>query len=208
MRQRFGQGGAGKATPVFITESEKEWYPQELLSMAQEVSPALATTGIKQWRRAVREGIRHLREAQAETAFAFLLRKGIQNIANDWYQTVPREWQDYCSTNPSTTFAEWYGPLYGSIIAGEVDEQQRFPEGRLVGENAVLVNHKFGLVESFARELFDDDQTNQIKNRASRLGQSMAQTENAYMAIRFIGTAGSYANVSVKVSNYKTTDVN
>src|SRR5260370_13876833 len=154
------------------------------------------------------EASRKVREANPETALAFLLRKGIQTLANDWYNAVPREWQDYALVASSDAVAEWYGPLYGSTVAGRVAKGDRYPEGKIIGEDSVLVNYKFGLIESFDRELFDDDMTGQIRQRAQRLGQSMAITENAYAALRFIGTAGQYVNLIVPASNYTTTDVN
>jgi len=211
MREKMG-AAAGPGT-IYISEAERDWYPEELLTLAQEACQPWseksfqAGFSIKRWRRAVRESIRELKEAQAETAFAFLLRKGIQNIANDWYQTAEREWQKYCATNPSNGYAEWYAPLYGSVIAAQVPDGERFPEGRVIGDPSVLVNYKFGLIESFDRTFFDDDQTGQIRQRAARLGASMAQTENVYMAIRFIGEAGTYMNLTVPASRYTTTDV-
>jgi hypothetical protein len=213
MREKLGSGQL-TPSPVFITESEREWYPEELINLAGVACPPWSEASFnrgfspKAWRRSVRESIRYLREAHAETAYAFLLRKGIQNLANDWYQTVEREWQRYATAAPSNGYAEWYAPLYGSVIATQVGAGERFPEGRIAGENSVVVNHKFGLIEAFDREFFDDDQTGQIRQRAQRLGQSMAQTENAYMAIRFLGVAGSYMNLNVPASTYTTTDVN
>lgn len=211
--------GLGKPTAkhlrmgyTHISEAERDWYPKELTRLAEAVCPMWKKDNdafrAKSWIRAARESVRKLREANPETALAFLLRKGVQTLANDWYLTVPREWQDYAGTNASDAFAEWYAPLYGSTVAGRVPKGGRFPEGKIIGEDTVLVNYKFGLLESFDRELFDDDQTGQIRQRATRLGQGMSITENAYAAIRFIGLAGTYSNLIVPASNYTTTDVN
>jgi hypothetical protein len=150
--------------------------------------------------------VKSLREANAETALAFLLRKGVQTLANDWYIAYPRDWQDYALAAPSNAYAEFYAPLYASQIAGRVPRGERFPEGRIQGEDSVVVNQKFGLIEAFERELFDDDMTGQIRQRAQRLGQSMAVTESIYNAYRFIGVAGTYQNLVVPKSGYRTTD--
>src|ERR1035437_5946684 len=147
-----------------------------------------------------------LREANSETTLGFLLRKGIQVIANDWYQLQPRAWKDYCEVVGSTTVAEWYAPLYGSVIAGPVDRGQQFPEGKIIGENSNIVNRKFGLIEAFERELFDDDQTGQIKQRSTHLGESMAVLESVWASSRFVGTTRTYANVIVPASSYSTTN--
>ena len=193
---------------TFVRESEREWYGDEVCELALESSKAWSQPSFhpKKWLRAARESVRKLREAQAESAFGFLLRKGVQTLANDWYITIPSEWRDYAQVASSNGYGEWYAPLYGSVIAKRVPRGERYPEGRTVGEDSLLVNYKFGLVESFDRELFDDDQTGQIRERATRLGMSMALAENVYAAIRFIGSAGSYAGLDVPASNYTTTN--
>lgn len=195
---------------VYISESEKWWYGKELIELAREACPEWSKPDFsaKRWIRACMESARKLREAMPETALAFLLRKGVQTLANDWYIVVPKEYQDYALIASSDAVAEWYAPLYASTVAARVIRGERFPEGKIIGEDTVLVNQKFGLIESFDRELFDDDQTGQIRQRAARLGQSMAVTENAYAALRFVGAAGSYANLIVPASNYTTVDVN
>jgi len=213
---------ASKATEaektLFISEKERRYIPKGLIRLAEAACPEWRRNdfSVRRWVDAVTPAIGKLteaysntmlREAHSETALAFLLRKGVQTIANDWYNVVPREWQDYAGTAQSNTLAEFYTPLYASTIAGQVSNGERFPEGRIIGENSVMVNYKFGLIESFDRELFDDDQTAQIRLRASRLGQGMAITENVYAAIRFIGIKGTYQNLTVQASNYSTTDV-
>jgi hypothetical protein len=202
---RTGQKGY-----TFITAKERKWYGKKLTELAESVCPIWSRDDFKpsRWMDACMETVRGFREAIPETALAFLLRKGIQTLANDWYISVAREWQDYALAASSDAVAEWYGPLYGSTVAGRVARGDRFPEGRIIGEDSVLVNQKFGLIESFDRELFDDDMTGQIRQRAQRLGQSMAITENAYAALRFIGLAATYSNLIVPASNYTTIDIN
>ena len=195
---------------VWFSEREKKWYPQELLNLAKESCAYWSADDFsgKKFIHAAETAVKKLKEASPETSLAFLLRKGVQTLANDWYILVPREWQEYAGINSSDAVAEWYAPLYGSVVAGRVARGDRFPEGRIIGEDSVLVNYKFGLIESFDRELFDDDQTGQIRQRAQRLGQSMGITENVYAARRFIGTASTYANLVVPASNYSTIDIN
>lgn len=191
---------------VTFTARERRIIPKTVIDLAEAACPAWSHSDFsaKRWYEAVEKACYRLREANPETALAFLLRKGVQTLANDWYVVAEREWDQYCATSPSDGFAEWFAPLYASTVAGRVGRGDRFPEGRVIGEDSVLVNQKFGLIEAFDRELFDDDQTGQIKQRAARLGQGMAVTENAYAAIRFIGSAGSYANLIVPASNYAT----
>jgi hypothetical protein len=195
---------------VNITESDRRWIPKSVIKLARQACPEWSRDdfSVRRWLTSAMEASRKIREANPETALAFLLRKGIQTLANDWYNSVPREWQDYALVASSDAVAEWYGPLYGSTVAGRIARGDRYPEGKIIGEDSVLVNYKFGLIESFDRELFDDDQTGQIRQRAQRLGQGMAITENAYAAIRFVGDAGSYANLVVPASNFTTVDIN
>lgn len=162
--------------------------------------------GIRNWLYAVMDGVQHLKEAHSETALGFLLRKGLQSEAQNWYQLAERAWQKYCLVAGSNNVAEWYAPLYPSTIAGRVGRGERFPEGRIIGEDSVVVNQKFGQIISVERELFDDDQTGQIRDRASLLGQSMGVTESIWSSSRFIGAARTYMNLTVPASTYTTID--
>lgn len=202
--------GVARQNKVHFSKDDRADYPAEVIELAEAVCPKWSSPDFsgKRWLRAAREAVRKLREAHPESALGFLLRKGVQTLANDWYVTTPRDWQGYALAASSNAVAEWYAPLYASTIAAQVGPGERFPEGQVIGENAVLVNVKFGLIEAFDRELFDDDQTGQIRDRAKRLGQSMAITESVYAALRFIGNAASYQNLKVPVSRTSTTDVN
>lgn len=209
IRGAFGLAASGSVrSKVLFTQDEKEDYPAELRTLAEAVCPKWSQDDFspKKWLRAARESVRKLREAQSASALGFLLRKGVQSLANDWYNGTPRDWQDYAAATSSNNFAEFYAPLYPSTIAGMVPAGERFPEGKVTGVESILINRKYGLIEAFDRELFDDDQTAQIKGRAAKLGQSMAITESAYAALSLIGVAGSYFNLQVPASNYQ--DIN
>jgi hypothetical protein len=163
--------------------------------------------GCRDWLAAAKQACYRLREANSELALGFLLRKGVQVEANDWYQVADtKKWRDYCRIAGSSNLVEWYAPLYPGVIADQVPRGRNFPEGRIIGEDSSLVNRKFGYIEAIERELFDDDQTGQIRERAARLGQSMGITESLWAAYRYLGSARSYANITVPVSAYKTTD--
>lgn len=183
----------------------------ELVDLALATTPRFKETmasgkGIRDWWRAAQTGVSRLREANSETALGFLLRKGVQAEANDWYRVTEAHWQDYCRVAGSNGYAEWYAPLYPGVVADRVQRGTPFPEGRIIGEDSHLVNQKFGLIESLERELFDDDQTGQIRDRSARLGQSMRTTETIYAAYRFLGSERTYANLTVPASNYTTKD--
>ena len=53
------------------------------------------------------------------------------------------------------------------------------------------------LTEAFERELFDDDQTGQIKNRASQMGENFKIMEEIYVIGKTLGTGFTVQNVTV-----------
>lgn len=197
-----------------LSDDERRWIPGmgELMELAIEAVPRFkesvnAGRGVRRWWDTAREECMSLREANSEMALGFLLRKGIQTVALDWYQRQQTAvWRDICEVAGSETLAEFYAPLYQGQIAAEVQTGVSFPEGRVIGEDAFLRNRKFGLIESFDQELFDDDRTGQIRQRASKLGISMSVTESVYFASRFLGDARTYMNLSVAASACTTTD--
>lgn len=183
-------------------------YP-EMLELAAELTPRFkeacnAGHGIKKWWNTAKAAC--YREANSEMTLGFLLRKGIEQIGTDWYHRTPTVYRQYSEIAPSNAVAEWYGPLYAGDIAVEIYRGVTIPEGRVQGENSQLVNRKFGRIEAFERELFDDDKTGQIAKRASVLGESMAVTESVYASSRFIGAARTYGQLTVTASNYSTTN--
>lgn len=201
--------GTNARQVVAFTESERRRFARhpDLLTLAQRTSEDFCSPAFsaKRWLEAAETAVSKLREANTETALAFLLRKGVQTLANSYYNTVPKDWQEFCDVAQSGAYAEFHAPLYGSQLATRVGRSERYAEGRVVGEETVIVNYKFGIVESFERELFDDDQTGQVRDRTKNLGQSMALTESIYAAYRFIGAAATYQNLVIPASNYTST---
>src|SRR3990167_2387940 len=164
---------------------------------------------LRRWLEAAETASRtRFREANSETTLGFLLRKGVQTLANDWYQAAEKVWPDYCGTANSTGVAEWYAPLYHTTLPAPVERGDRFPEARVIGEDSLIRNIVFGEIVGFDRVLWDDDQTGQIQQFSSKLGDGMAITESIWAAYRFLGSARTYANITVPASGYTTTDIN
>lgn len=164
--------------------------------------------GVREWWECVKQSVSRLKEANSETALGFLLRKGVQAEATNWYNLSERKWQKYAKQVASTTVAEWYAPLYHTTLPTEIQSGQRFPEAAVQGEDSNLRNRTFGQIVAFDRRLFDDDQTGQIQGYTEKLGAGMAQTESVWTASRLVGAARTYANLTVPVSAYATTDIN
>jgi len=147
-----------------------------------------------------------LREAIPETAFGQLLRAGIQNIANQWYKNVPVIYPDLVQEVASDKRQEWYAPLYRPQLPKQVNNGGEFEESNMKGVDREIVNFKFGRIESFERELFDDDQTGQIKTRAGQMGENVKILEEIYVAGKLSGAAFTFGDITVPASDYTTTD--
>src|SRR5713226_2494625 len=87
---RAGQADATKTGPVKFSENELLYTPDDVIKLAESAVPAWSRPDFsaKSWYRAAFKATRKLREAHSDAALAFLLRKGVQTIANDWYNVV------------------------------------------------------------------------------------------------------------------------
>lgn len=142
------------------------------------------------------------REANPENAFGQLLRVGTLRVADKQYEEDTKQYslRKFALISSSNKKGEFYNPLESSETPELVPEGQSFPEGQVKGINVVLINYKFGKIEAFTNELWDDDQTGQIKGRQGKMGTAMARLEEIYAAIRYLGAAGSYGNLIVPAS--------
>lgn len=182
-----------------------------MMDLAVEAIPAFrrcmeSGRGVKQWWHSAKRACRSLREANSESALGFLLRKGVQSEALNWYDVSEKNYTKWILTTGSTGVAEWYAPLYHTQLPTPVENGGRFPEAGIQGEDSNIRNIVFGQVIAIDRTLFDDDQTGQIKSYSSKLGSSMSILESVWATSRFIGVARTYANVTVPASTYTTTD--
>jgi len=146
------------------------------------------------WKKILGEALANphtLQEASGVSAFGQLMRVGIQMNANSWYRKYPTTYQKIASEVASDKRQEFYAPLFGANRPQEVKAGTPFREQAPTGQDLELINKKFGAIEAFERELFDDDQTGQIAQRAQRLGESMAMWEDQYFSRRFIGAANT-----------------
>lgn len=149
-----------------------------------------------------------LREANPAQAFGQLLRAGIQTLANSWYQDTVVEWPTYVQEASSSKRQEHYPPLHRSGFPKRVGPGVPYDEQSVVGEDVEIVNHKYMGGESFERELFDDDQSGQIRDRAGSLGSAMRVLEEAYVAGRIHGTAFTVGDETYPASNFSTVNAN
>ncbi|GAC1311014.1 MAG: hypothetical protein NVSMB19_25360 [Vulcanimicrobiaceae bacterium] len=145
----------------------------------------------------VRESIRKqvLREAIAESMFAYLTRYGVQKILMDQYDLVETIYDDIALTNPSKGFEEWYAPLHRYDIPLPVERGEPAPEGRINGLSVAIRNQRYARAFVIERELIEDDQTGQIVRRAQEMGDGMKYAEELACLNAFF-TAGTNAAVT------------
>lgn len=191
--------------------SEAEVMPPHLRRLNEKIDwldPSLSFRAIAETvYEAHYDGRRGFVEANPESSFGALLRAGVQTIANDYYQQLPKTYDKYCQIGTSDKYQEVYPPLFGARPARRVGHGLAAQESEVIGDDNVLTNLQFGGMESFEESLVEDDQSGQIRQRAKDLGEGYNTTENFYAARRFIGTAGSLADLAVEASKFATTDV-
>jgi hypothetical protein len=128
----------------------------------------------------LREASAKLTEATSETAFGQLLRYGVQHFMFDAYKSVDDfVYTDLVSARPSSNRQEWYAPMFGVEIPRDVPLGGKFEDSRVSGLDVEVVNKKVGRMFTVERELIDDDQTGQIEQRATGLGQRLRYKEEA-----------------------------
>ena len=157
-------------------------------------------------KRMEREG--RLTEATSLSSFGQLARYGVQAIANKWYKVVPVVYPKIVQETTSKNRQEWYAPLYRPQLPKKIGVKGNYEETTIMGVDREIVNWKFGAIEAFELELFEDDQTGQIKDRAGMMGENMKITEEINVMGKLTGAALTYGNIVVDASNYTTVDSN
>ena len=142
-----------------------------------------------------------IKEANAEGVFSALLKAGLNMMANKWYTgNVPVVHEQIGLVTTSDKAIEPYAPLQRSDLPSRVQAGEKFPETDIRGLDIQIKNYKYGQLMTFGRELFDDDKSNQIKQKAEELTSNMPIWENIYFANRFINTATNYNGRTIPVS--------
>lgn len=145
-----------------------------------------------------------LREANSSSSLGQLFRYGVQQFMFDAYKDVPVIYPDVVAIRPSSNRQEWYAPLYGAETPIEVAPGTAFTDSRLQGLDTVLVNKKVGRTLEVDRELFDDDQTGQIVQRATKLGQRVRYKEEFDVMAALRGGSYSFAIGNKFTGGYET----
>lgn len=181
---------------------------RELCRLAESIKWDDEGLSFKKLRDFATRNFKALGESNPSQAWGQLLRAGIQQMANGWYERTQIEGMAYTAEASSNKRQEFYAPLYGAQFPTETGPGEPYRENRLSGVDRELINRKFMGGESFDRELFDDDQTGQIRARAQKLGEGMKLLEELWIAGRLGGAALTSGNATVPASNYTRTNAN
>jgi hypothetical protein len=181
---------------------------EAIASAIEEMSPMFLQEGWDGWDKLAdmaHENFVELGEANSSSAFGQLLRAGVQVIANDWYLRTPVSWPEYVQEVSSDKRQEFYAPLHRASLPKLTRPQQPYKEQPISGEDIELINKKFMGGESFEAELWEDDQTGQIRTRAQSLGEAQRIIEEIYVAGRMQGLSNyTVADFVVPASQYQT----
>jgi hypothetical protein len=176
---------------------------REVASKIDFKSPALSFRALREAAHRIAE----LHEANSESSFGYLLRSAVQEFANDVYQNLGVIYPNFVTEVSSRRRSEIYGGLYRPNLPRQVDAGEKFQDQSFKGFERELVNYKFGHIETFERELFDDDQTGQVRQRSSSLGEGFRIFEEIFVISRLFGAAISQEGVDVDASTYTNAGV-
>jgi hypothetical protein len=176
----------------------------EIVRAAEKIDWLSESIRFKKVREFANAKYRDLREANPGQAFAQLFRAGVQTVANAWYQRTPVDHPKYFQEVTSDKRQEFHAPLYDADIPTETGAGEPYSETAIAGQDIEIINRKFMGGESFSREMFDDDQTGQIKQRMGKLGKGMAILEEIWAAGMLLGSGLTVGKTVVPSSGYTT----
>jgi hypothetical protein len=135
-----------------------------------------------------------LREDVA-TSQVYALATGLvtQNLSNA-YEVVPTVYREVAKILSSTRAEETYFPLQGANVPSPVEDDEALPTSSLGGNLTRIRNYKFGEILELSNTLEEDDQTGQVAEQASNLGDKMAYAEEQWWASQLI-TAYATGNI-------------
>lgn len=146
-----------------------------------------------------------LHEANIEATYGWLLRSAVQEFANTVYRDLAVIFPNFVTEVNSKRRSEVYGGLFRPSLPVQLDAGERFRDSAFKGFERELKNYKYGQLISFERELFDDDQTGQIRSRSADLGEGFRIFQEIYVLSRLLGLARTEEGVNVPASSYSGT---
>lgn len=126
-----------------------------------------------------------LSETQAETAFPYLLRYGINKEILSMYELTKPSYREWARITTSEGFENYYPAVFLPGRPQRVERGQEYPDLQLSGFQVIIRNYKFGGIISIESELWEDDQSGVIPMRAQSVGDGMSQTEELFFYQQF-----------------------
>jgi phage major head subunit gpT-like protein len=164
----------------------------------------------RRWQRSYREqSARTSRfgEANSASAFSQVLRYGITRLAAEGYELEPSVYEnEVAEVVPSKGFENYYAPFFRPGRGGPVERGQAYPEVKMSGLNVTIRNYKFGSVLELERELVDDDQTGEVVQQGSLIGESLTYEMDMFGFGQMYATSWTYS-VSVNTGAISTPQV-
>lgn len=149
----------------------------------------------------IRESIMSkLRETQSETAFAYLLRYGINKQIVNLYEMTPGSYREWALITTSDGFENYYPAVFLPQRPQRVERGEDFQEVQLSGFQTTIRNYKYAGLVAIEEELWEDDQSGQIPLRAQGVGEGMVQSEEIFFYQQFFAavTAGFFSAVGTQ----------
>lgn len=142
----------------------------------------------------LREGCEGTLKETAEGTFGNMLRVGVHAMAADYFAWASGDtiYQDIVDERPSNKYAEFYAPMYGGQLPKPVERSGRYASSYFKGTDSMIVNIKFGRLYEFEQELWEDDKTGQIRQKAQQIGEGMRVVQEMWSMARLTGQATTY----------------
>lgn len=143
-------------------------------------------------------------EADSVSSFLQLTRAGVQTIVNSMYQTVQTTFEDWAHVVNTDMREVLFAPLHGIAFPRQIGPQEAYAEVGAQGLDIKLRIRKFGSIYPVELELMRFDQTGQIAQQASLLGEYLKLVAEVYCYGKLASVANmAYSNLQVPISETK-----
>lgn len=150
-----------------------------------------------------------LKEANAESVYAALLRLGVTNLVAKAFGLVPVIWNKVLFVNQVSGLFGVYGSTFRPNMPKFLGAGEEFPELNVQPMGTILENVKWGSMLSFQNEAVDDDMTGELTTKASEAGEDMAILQELAFAafLQDIGSTGlTEGDLTVTTPTYTDPD--
>jgi hypothetical protein len=145
---------------------------------------------IKGFRESTYRFFKNIREANAESGLAQLMRAGIQLSINKEYQAVETNFEEIVNYIPSNKAIELYAPMYRAGFMADTEEGGEPVKLGAQAADIQIRNRKKAAIFEVTEEAFEDDQTGQLQEQANQIGENAKILKDSICFVRWLGKAG------------------